>query len=1042
MKIRLVSLLTALAFSLPMSAQESFGQVLGSVTDQTGAAIPDAKLVLSGPRVPNGLTTQSAADGSYLFAAVPIGSYSLTVTRDGFTTQRSEGIQIQLGSKVTVNPALKVGQVAESIEVSASAISLDPTSSRTSTNVTQQQFENLSKGRTFQSVLALAPGARFEPKSSNAGVGGISIDGASGIENIYVVDGVEVNDNVNGFLPQNNALPLEFVQEVQVKSAGFEAEYGGATGGVINVATRGGSNDFHGLLKYEWTGSALNSKDRGYYQQAFADANLPEFFLPKTDDYSVSYPGGSLGGRILRDKLFFFESYQPEIEHTDRVVDYTTGARTFQQDKLRHYLLSRLDYNLSSKVQINGSWTWSPSKRTGGLPSRDGRAAAPANDQSILGGYIPAQALTTGITYAATSRLVLTGRYGYKYLNNKDNNYGQPNAPYVVYTNSGIGQNLPAQFAQGRNFTNVTNTNATFKDLTTRHNVYADGTYTTTLFGQQHTFKGGYNLSRSTEDLNIDYANGYFQMYWGDTFTREPFTPDRGRYGYYLWNDARSFGKVGGYNQGFYIQDSWRPSKRVTLNLGVRFENEVIPAFRKDYEGVPLEDNLLTFPFGKKFAPRLGGAWDILGDGRWKLSGSFGLFYDIVKLSMTQSATGANIFFVTAYKIDDPDYTKLSKTTPGALGAQIGRYDNRKILITPDGKWAGINKDADPSASREFTVSLDHQLSSRVVAGIRYTRKDLLKALEDISILDAAGNETLFRDNPGYGRTRNDPFHIFDGKTPNGQEYLFPKAVRQYDAVEARVQGQLAHLNLLASYSWSRLFGNYAGLSNSDEAGRSNPNRSRAFDSPYEYFDASGSQKNQLGLLGTDRPHTFKLFGSYDLKSKIGTTTLGLTQFGLSGTPDSTQFIYQNASAFPYGRGDMGRTPFYTQTDLLLAHTIKTTEKTSIRLEMDVRNLFNQATVIARSFQLNRAGAVDAKTLPLSKFFAGYNPYDYITLRGTVPLNPVYGLPASNAVGGLAALSGSSTTFGSQSSALSTYNPNFGAYQDVRVLRLGVRFLF
>lgn len=1035
-------LLSISALVAPAFAQESFGQVLGTVTDPTGAVMPSAELTLAGPRVPNGLTTTTSEDGTYLFAAVPIGVYALTVSRPGFTTVKQEGIQVQLGSKITLNLSLKVGDVTQSIEVTAAALSLDPTSSRTSTNITQHQFENLSKGRSFQSLLALAPGARFEPKSSNAGVGGISIDGASGIENIYVVDGVEVNDNVNGFLPQNSALPLEFVQEVQVKSAGFEAEYGGATGGVVNVATRGGSNEFHGIIKYEFTGASLNASDRGYWQQSFADANVAEFFRPKKDDYSLNYPGGSFGGRLLKDKLFFYESYMPEIEHTDRTVSYASGPRTFQQDKLRHYNLSRLDFNPASKVQLSGSWTWSPSKRSGGLPSRDGRSPAPSNDQSVLGGYIPAQALTGGVTYSATSHLVITARYGYKYLNYKDNNYGQPNLPYVQYQNAALTLGLPAPFAQGRGFTNVTSTNATFWDVTTRHNVYADATYTTNLFGQQHTFKGGYNLSRATEDLNLDYTNGFFQFYWGDTFTREPFTPDRGRYGYYLWNDQRSFGKVGGYNQGLYIQDAWRPAPTVTLNIGVRLENEAIPAFRKEYEGVKLEDRLLTFGYGEKIAPRLGAAWDILGDGRWKLSGSFGLFYDIVKLSMTQSATGANIFFVTAYKIDDPDYTKLSKTTPGALGSQIGRYDNRKILITPDGKWAGINKDAKPSGSREFTVSLDHQLSPRVVAGIRYTRKDLLKALEDISVLDAVGNELLFRDNPGFGRTRNDPQHIFDGKTPDGQEYLFPKAVRRYDGLEFRVQGQMRSLQLLGSYTWSRLYGNYAGLSNSDEAGRSNPNRSRAFDSPFEYFDASGSQRNQLGLLGTDRPHTFKLFGSYELKSRAGTTAIGLTQFGLSGTPDSTQYIYQNASNFPFGRGDMGRTSFYTETDLLLAHSIKTTEKTAIRLELDVRNLFNQAAVIARSFQLNRSGAVDSRTLPLSKFFSGYDPYDYIKRAGTVPLNPAYGLPAPAAVGGLPTLSGSATTFASQSSALGVYNPNFGAYQDVRVLRLGVRFIF
>ncbi|MBI5084794.1 MAG: TonB-dependent receptor [Acidobacteria bacterium] len=1042
MRQKILLALLVLSLSAPAFSQESFGQVLGVVTDPTKAAIPNAQLVLAGPRVPQGLKASSGADGAYVFAAVPIGTYSLTVTCNGFTTLKQEGIQVLLGSKITFNPALQIGAVTESVEVRDSPTSIDATSSRTSTNITQHEFENLSKGRTFQSLLTMAPGARFEPKSSNAGVGGVSIDGASGIENIYVVDGVEVNDNVNGFLLQNNALPVEFVQEVQVKSAGFEAEYGGATGGVVNVATRGGSNEFHGLVKYEFTNSAMNSSDRGYWQQSFADANLPEFFRPKQDDYSLKYPGASIGGRLIRDRLFFFESYVPEVEHTNRTVNYAAGARTFEQDKLRHYNLSRLDYNPASKVQLYSSWTWSPSKRDGGLPSRDGRAAAPANNQALLGGFTPAQALTGGVTYAATDRLVITGRYGYKYVNNKDNNYGQPGVPYVSYVNSAVGLGLPSQLAQGRGYSNVTSTSSTFRDLTTRHNVYADATYVARIAGQQHTFKGGYNLSRATEDLNVDYTNGYFQFYWGDTFTREPFTPDRGRYGYYLWNDQRAFGKVGGYNQGFYFQDSWRPHSRVTLNLGVRLENEVIPAFRKEYEGVKLEDRLVTFGFGDKIAPRLGGAWDMFGNGRWKLSGSFGLFYDIVKLSMTQSASGANIFFVTAYKLDDPDFTKLSKTTPGALGAQIGRYDNRKILITPDGKWAGINKDVKPSASREFTLSLDHQISAKIVAGVRYTRKDLLKALEDISVLDAQGNETLFRDNPGFGRTRVDPLHIFDGKTPDGQEYLFPKAVRQYDGVEFRVQGQLRHVQLLGSYTWSRLWGNYAGLSNSDEAGRSNPNRSRAFDSPYEYFDASGSQRNQVGRLGTDRPHTFKVFGSYELKNKLGVTNLGLTQLALSGTPDSTQFIYQNASTFPFGRGDLGRTPIFTQTDMLLAHTIKTSEKTSVRLEMDVRNLFNQAAVISRSFQLNRAGAVDARTLPLSKFFAGYNPRDYITFRGTVPLNPVYGLPASAAVGGLASLSGSATTFASQSSAMSVYNPNFGAYQDVRVLRFGARFVF
>lgn len=231
-----------------------------------------------------------------------------------------------------------------------------------------------------------------------------------------------------------------------------------------------------------------------------------------------------------------------------------------------------------------------------------------------------------------------------------------------------------------------------------------------------------------------------------------------------------------------------------------------------------------------------------------------------------------------------------------------------------------MDPDIKPYTSREFSVNLEHQLSSRLVAGVRYAHKDLLKAIEDIGVLDAEENEVYLIGNPGFGWTRNDPLHIYDGKTPDGQEYLVPKAVRKYDAVEFRLQGQYREAQFIGSYTWSRLYGNYAGAANSDESGRSDPGVSRAFDLPYYYFDASGSQRNVLGRLGTDRPHTLKLFGSYSLASKLGTTSFGLNQIAYSGTPDSTTVIYLSAPTYPYGRGDMGRTPTVTQTDLMVKH--------------------------------------------------------------------------------------------------------------------------
>ncbi len=185
----------------------------------------------------------------------------------------------------------------------------------------------------------------------------------------------------------------------------------------------------------------------------------------------------------------------------------------------------------------------------------------------------------------------------------------------------------------------------------------------------------------------------------------------------------------------------------------------------------------------------------------------------------------------------------------------------------------------------------------------------------------------------GEGLTR-DTKSVYGAKTPNGKEFLVPKATRDYDGVEFSVRGQAyRNLNINASYTYSRLWGNYAGLANSDENGRSNPNNDRAFDLPFYYFDASGSQQNVFGRLATDSPHTRKVFASYNLNTRAGQTIFGLNQIAYSGTPLSTSVIYQSAPTYPNGRNDLGRTPVLTQTDFQISHTIKASERYTVKLE-------------------------------------------------------------------------------------------------------------
>lgn len=1048
------ALLVALAvFSGSASAQDTLGSISGTVTDKTGASIPGAKVVIIGDVLSKGRAVNSDAQGNYSFQNIPIGLYSVTISKDGFQTMRQQNVEVKIGSRVTFNPRMEVGQLSEVIEVTDTATQIDVTSSKVATSITAAQFNSLPQtSRTFNSILQQAPGVRSEIKGGSAGVGGFQVDGSSGSENTYFIDGSEVSDVRRGSLGTSAAAPLDFLQEVQVRNGGFEAELGGATGGVINVTSKSGSNAFHGNAFFNWTNSGLNAGDRGYWQRSPLNADKADFFRPKEDDYHIYYPGGSLGGRIIKDKLFFFTGFSPEIEHTDRVINNIAGAspvtRAFKQDISRYYLQNRLDGNLTSKINIYTSWLWSPTRRTGSLPTRDGRIAFPSdiNRFGQYGGYTPAQTFSIGGNYAITPKLLVSLRYGYRYLNAKDGNYGLPSDPLLIYNtaSSAVGDTLlgtiPAAYQQRSGYRNVLTNFQTIVDNTFRKNFYADASYLATIAGQQHNFKFGYAINKLGNTVKDDFIGGQFTFNWGDTFSRGPIKNAGGPYGYYTWEDGvRHDSGVSSRNQGFYIQDAWRVNRKLTLNLGVRFENEFLPPYRKEVNGIKVA-NPISFDWGSKVAPRIGAAYDIFGNGRWRLAGSFGIFYDTMKYELARGSFGGDIWFSNVYALNSPDLSKITKGNPGGGGTLITRYDNRTVPINPTtGALDGIDPGIKPTASRDFNVLLDHQLTDRIIVNVRYVRKDLLRTIEDIGVLDADGNENYIIGNPGSGLTRKDPQGIYDGRTPNGN-FLVPKAIRQYDAVEFGVRGKIYRsIYLNSSYTWSRLYGNYSGLANSDESGRSDPGVSRAFDLPYYYFDATGSQRTRVGNLGTDRPHTFKLFGSYDLKTKVGITNLGLTQLAYSGTPDSTTVIYQSAPTFPFGRGDLGRTPVYTQTDIQVSHAYRIKDRYEAKFEVQIRNLFNQSTVISRVSQINRNGAILIDPVATAGgFFApgGFNVFDFVKVgTGSIRYNPIYGLAgASYRAGG-----GPGTN---NSSAFSATLPNFGGYQDFRTIRLGVKFNF
>ena len=212
-------------------SQETTAGVQGYVKDPTGAVIAGAIVEISGPAL-GAKTTETDASGFYRFSSLPPGAYTLTVTAKGFRVLKREGVSLDVGRLPNIDAQLEMGTASEVVEVRAETPAVDVTQSKVAVTVTQDELTNIPKGRSFQSVIPFAPGARQEPMQSGTSsrAGGFQIDGASDSENVYLIDGINTTNIQNGGVGKN--FQTDFIQEVQIKSSSFEAEFGGALGGV------------------------------------------------------------------------------------------------------------------------------------------------------------------------------------------------------------------------------------------------------------------------------------------------------------------------------------------------------------------------------------------------------------------------------------------------------------------------------------------------------------------------------------------------------------------------------------------------------------------------------------------------------------------------------------------------------------------------------------------------------------------------------------------------------------------------------------------
>ena len=1120
-----IALSAILCFSFLAYAQETTAGIQGTVKDPSGASIAGATVEVSSPALLGTKKAQTDGTGGFRFEALPAGEYALSVTAAGFRTSKQTGIPLAVGRLPNIDVQLQVGALAETVEVTSAAVAVDVTQSKVAVTVDRVILDNIPKGRSFQSVIPFAPGARQEPLQSTTGGrdGGFQIDGASDSENVYLIDGVNTTNIQNGGV--GKSFQMEFIQEVQIKSSSFEAEYGGALGGVINAVPKRGSNNWHGeLLTYLRT-NKLNANDScasGLTSSGFStvcglrlnptQASLsttnrldgtPEYYLPKKDQRTILEPGFTLGGPIRKDKLWLFTSYVPTLDTIRRTTTFTganPGPRALTQSFTQHNMYDRLDYGPFSSLRLFASWNYSYSRTTGQLGNPDsaagqrntGASTDPNTFRSDFGSVNPNAVYSFGGDWTPTSKLVVSARYGYFFNNNEQR--GRPEGTRFVYQDTVnaasrdlAGQPFPASSFNTTGFANIPTNLATAFDAYKRNGLNVDASYFVGGFLGTHTFKGGYFWQRQSNDVLNTFQGGRVDLQFGESYS--PVTNAAacdsiiaqnkanfgqsicaGRYGLFtVGTGVVNTGSDKQYAHALYFQDAWQVGHGLTLNLGVRFDQEQQPPY--DPKRFPTVD----FGYGDKIAPRIGGAYDLLHNGKVKIYASYGKFFDIMKMGLARGSFGSDYWHNCVYAMDDTNFTGITPTYPigggcpatgPAPGVGVGRFiENVDFRATKaDPRDPAVDPNIKPMQQHEFAAGVDWAISPNWTLETRYARKRLDQTIEDMSITDNLG---FYIGNPGskYADLLHRPTVIPDD---NGNDYLnktafcsecppVVPAIRRYDGLEFRLARRATGKWFGAvSYTYSRLKGNYSGLTDTDPTdgggGRHAPNNGRAFDLPSMTYLPNG--KIDDGPLSTDRPHTGKIFGFYRQKWAGMDSLFGFTQSAFEGTPLGTCLpVVGTGSACQWaeGRGDFvtftraangdfvasgidrgARTAPYFQTDFSLRHEIpvsKDHENMRLSFEGNVVNLFNQRAPVAYTEGpvgsggqlINPQRASRFSGDPLTDWNKVLTPYNYVD-----------------------ALNGKGTFAGVGQPAL-TLASRYGlpsVFQGARNIRLAIRFTF
>ncbi len=964
------------------------GKIIGKVVDNQGSSLPGVAVEAISPKLVGKAATITDANGTFRLMALPTGVYQVTFSLPGFKTLVREDIYLELSQTLTLNVTLEMSALAETITVVGQAPLIDVKSTVKGQVMTKETFMSLPRGRAFDSLISLIPGVQNEDITA-----GISVDGASGAENVFFVDGADMTDFHLGIKGQN--MVLELLDEVKVTASGYNAEFGGSMGGVVNVITRSGGNDYHGdvMLFYENNRTYMQGKARDYLRQNPDNDTLFEY----VNDDTLYFNGGkdrdrynryegvvSLGGYIIKNKLWFFGSLNPVYNQTaaQRDFNYREGPfATFKNKNTDYNGSIRLSAAPTTGLRLSASYVNNFTKYRGALPSILGY-----DDSSyewLKEGYdYPNWTAAVTADYSIGNNLLISYRGGWHEQNTNNQQIRPPDSTtYNFNTSNTAYADDPFFLAHpdlihSSGWTSAGTFRETKKYLQEKISNNLDATYYLNAMGE-HALKAGFGYAYLHEDVFEAATHPRVYLAFGRTFQglgdpvgvgADPSSPYYGAYGYYYIRGSFTQPVNGGAwnihanNFSAYLQDSWTIKNRLTVNFGLRSESQYIPSMTTDTSYTSFTDKPVKFNMGQMLAPRVGLVYDVFGDSSLKVFGSFGIYYDVMKLYMAELTFGGWKRNQDYYALMDPDWRKIAAS--GVFGdrasqAAGGTYAGTIDFLPPS--FDRVDPDLKPTAQREISFGAEKKLSENLSLSVRLVNKHLIRTIEDVGVFEwvtdpATGSRTLqelfYITNPGFGYSRP----VSQGGKFTDEYWPCPKATREYYGLNVTLEKRFSdNWQGGINYTLSRIAGNYSGLASADEpdngVGRLGPNVEQYYDDWFIMYDAKGKVLD--GPLPQDRTHYIKAYGTYSFPFGL---TVGVTAYGRSGLPLTTKLWLNDRYIYPENRADLGRLPFTFWADLYLDYSFKFGDKYRASINLQVNNMTNTQTVQRQIQEINLYG--------------------------------------------------------------------------------------